>query len=82
MPVGEHLPGSIHIHHHVLLVETIPHSAWAGEGGGSLQQIVEKLRAQGLNRRLIQSGEKAGKGRTRGKVLALKQGEKILRKRS
>ena len=63
-PLASHLPGPIHIHHHVLLLETIPQSAWAGEGGCPLQQIVEKLRAQRLDRFLIQSSEKAEKGGT------------------
>src|SRR6266568_8149187 len=59
--LASRLSGSIHIHHYILLITTIPQSAWAGKGGGSLKEIMEKLCAQRLDRLLIQSGEKAGK---------------------
>jgi hypothetical protein len=62
--LASRLSGSIHIHHHVLLIATIPQSARAGKGGRSLKQIREKLRAQRLKRLLIESGEKARKSGT------------------
>ena len=80
--LASRLSGSIHIHHHVLLLATIPQSTWAGKGRCSLKEIVEKLRAQCLDGWLIQRGEKAGKSRTRGEAVALKQRRNIVGKRS
>src|SRR5689334_16414232 len=57
-PLASGLSGSIHIQHHVLLIATIPHSARTGKGGCSLQQIREKLDAQGLDRFLIERRKK------------------------
>jgi hypothetical protein len=81
-PRARGLSGSIHIHHHIVLIATIPQSARAGKGRGSLQQIREKLDAQRLDCFLIQSSKKAGKGRTRGKAVAMKERRNIVAKRS
>ena len=64
------------------LTHAIPQSTWSGESGCSLKEIRLKLRAECLHRFLIQSGEKAGQGGTRGEVLAIKQCQKLLHKRS
>jgi hypothetical protein len=66
------LPGSIDIHHNILLVETIPQAADRGEWG-SCHQIFLKLRAQCLHRCLIKSAEKTREGRTIRQAIALKE---------
>src|SRR5690348_12470978 len=37
--LASRLSGSIHIHHHVLLLATIPQSTWAGKGRCSLKEL-------------------------------------------
>jgi hypothetical protein len=58
------LSGSIHIHHHPVLILSIPQTYWSRQKGFSGQQIVLKLSAKCLDGWFIQSGKKAGERRT------------------
>src|SRR5207249_1593304 len=71
--LASRLFGPVHIHDHVLLVETIPQPARGRERRRSVQQVFLKPRAQRLHAGLIEGGKKARKGGARGQVMATKK---------